>query len=170
MQGQWFADVATRAILPLFAADRDKPFALVFWSRDPDGTQHNQGDSLGTLGPGINGATSRQGVQNADHALAQILAWLDAHPDVKAATDVFVTSDHGFATISRREIDRTGRATASEAAKHDYVDATGAIDTREGDAALGLSRHRSRARSATAALRSGPAQRRYTRARSTASA
>ncbi len=25
---------------------RNKPFVLVFWSRDPDGTQHNQGDSL----------------------------------------------------------------------------------------------------------------------------
>jgi len=28
---------------------------LVFWSRDPDGTQHNQGDSLNQLVPGING-------------------------------------------------------------------------------------------------------------------
>jgi arylsulfatase A-like enzyme len=138
VQGQWFADVATRAILPLFTTDGDRPFALVFWSRDPDGTQHNQGDSLGTLVPGINGATSRQGVQNADRALAQLLAWLDAHPDVKAATDVFVTSDHGFATISRREIDRTGHATASEAANHDYVDATGAIDTPKGMLPLGF--------------------------------
>ena len=27
---------------------RNKPFVLVFWSRDPDGSQHNQGDSLNT--------------------------------------------------------------------------------------------------------------------------
>jgi len=33
---------------------RNKPFVLVFWSRDPDGTQHNHGDSS-HLTPGING-------------------------------------------------------------------------------------------------------------------
>ena len=48
---------ATRVVLPAFAA-RNKPFVLVFWSRDPDGTQHNQGDSLRVLVPGINGPTS----------------------------------------------------------------------------------------------------------------
>jgi Type I phosphodiesterase / nucleotide pyrophosphatase len=130
VQQQWFLDVATRAVLPLFAGDA-KPFALVFWSREPDGSQHNHGDSLGKLEPGINGPTSGQGVQTADRALGQLLAWLDAHPAVKAATDVFVTSDHGFATISRREIDRD-HVTASEAAKHDYIDATGTIDTAKG--------------------------------------
>ena len=30
----------------------------MFWSRDPDGTLHNQGDSLNQLTPGINGPTS----------------------------------------------------------------------------------------------------------------
>ena len=30
---------------------RNKPFVLVFWSRDPDGTQHNQGDSLNKSSP-----------------------------------------------------------------------------------------------------------------------
>ncbi len=49
--------LTTKAVLPLFK-ERGKPFALVFWSRDPDGTQHNQGDSLGRLIPGINGPTS----------------------------------------------------------------------------------------------------------------
>ena len=29
-----------KVVLPMFKA-RDKPFVLVFWSRDPDGTQHN---------------------------------------------------------------------------------------------------------------------------------
>ena len=42
-QQTWFADVATKVVLPLFK-ERPKPFALVFWSRDPDGTQHNQGE------------------------------------------------------------------------------------------------------------------------------
>jgi hypothetical protein len=49
-QQAYFADVTTKAILPMFKA-AGKPFVLVFWSRDPDGTQHNQGDSLGQLVP-----------------------------------------------------------------------------------------------------------------------
>jgi hypothetical protein len=103
VQQQWFADVTTKVLLPTFAAD-SKPFVLLFWSRDPDGAQHNEGDSLQRLDPGINGDTSKRGLQNADRCLKQLLDWLDAHPAVKAHTDVLVTSDHGFATISRREI------------------------------------------------------------------
>jgi hypothetical protein len=125
IQQQWFADVATRVILPAFAKDSAKPFVFLFWSRDPDGTQHNEGDSLGTLYPGINGESSRMGVHNADNNLRQLLDWLDANPSIKAQTDVFVTSDHGFATISRREISRTGRLAASAAAQHYYLDANG---------------------------------------------
>ena len=87
----------------------NKPFVLLFlWSRDPDGTQHNEGDSPQTLTPGINGDTSKRGLQNADHCLKQLLDWLDAHPAVEANTDILITSDHGFATISRREIASDG--------------------------------------------------------------
>ena len=147
VQQQWFADVTTRAILPLFASEPGKPFAVLFWSRDPDGTQHNQGDSLGTLSPGINGDSSKLAIQNADRTLRQELEWLDANPAIKANTNVVITSDHGFATISRREIDREGRTTASEAARHDYVGQNGQLDTEKGmlptgflaiDLALGL--------------------------------
>ncbi len=132
VQQQWFADVTTRVILPTFTASPDTPFALLFWSRDPDGTQHNQGDSLGALAPGINGDSSRLAIRNADHDLQQILTWLDEHPDVKANTDVIVTSDHGFATISRRELDRTGRPSDTEASRHDYAGPSGKIDTPKG--------------------------------------
>jgi arylsulfatase A-like enzyme len=138
VQQQWFADVTTRAVLPFVAGDPGIPFALVFWSRDPDGTQHNQGDSIGSLTPGINGPTSRQATQNADRNLGQLLAWLDARPDTKANTDIVVTSDHGFATISRREVDRSGHLTTSEAAKHAYRDATGKMDTEKGTLPLGF--------------------------------
>jgi len=120
VQEQWFTDVATKVVLPGFAAD-SKPFVLLFWSRDPDGSQHNQGDSLQNLSPGINGPTSRRGVQNADHCLQQLLAWLDAHPAVKANTDIFLTSDHGFATISRREINASGGTTGEVSAALDYM-------------------------------------------------
>ena len=49
-QQGYFADVATKVVLPMFKT-RNKPFVLVFWSRDPDGTQHNQGDSLLSVTP-----------------------------------------------------------------------------------------------------------------------
>jgi hypothetical protein len=42
------ATPATKVALPLFKA-RNKLFVLVFRSRDPDGTQHHQGDSLKRL-------------------------------------------------------------------------------------------------------------------------
>ncbi|HLI77307.1 MAG TPA: alkaline phosphatase family protein [Acidobacteriaceae bacterium] len=118
-QQQWFADVATRVLLPQFVADK-KSFVLLFWSRDPDGTQHNQGDSLQQVRPGINGPTSKLALRNADHDLKQLMDWLDAHPAVKANTDVILTSDHGFATVSRREIAADGSVTGEPSALLDY--------------------------------------------------
>ena len=119
IQEQWFADVATKVLLPKFTTD-SKPFVLLFWSRDPDGTQHNEGDSLQNLAPGINGDTVKRGLQNADFCLKQILDFLDAHPALKANTDLFVTSDHGFATISRREIAGDGTQSSEPSAVMDY--------------------------------------------------
>ena len=118
-QQQWFADVATQVLLPRFASE-PKPFVLLFWSRDPDGTQHNQGDSLQNLAPGINGGASHRALQNADRCLKQILDWLDEHPAVKANTDVLITSDHGFATISRREINAANDTTTEPSAALPY--------------------------------------------------
>jgi hypothetical protein len=111
-QQKWFADAATKAVLPAFVHS-GKPFVLLFWSRDPDGSQHNQGDSLNKLQPGINGPTSRAGVANADANLKQLLGFVAADPGLSASTDVFVTSDHGFATISRHEIDAAGHGSHS---------------------------------------------------------
>lgn len=56
VQQQYFADVTAKIILPLFK-QRQKPFVMVYWSRDPDGTQHNHGDSLNQVVPGINSPT-----------------------------------------------------------------------------------------------------------------
>jgi arylsulfatase A-like enzyme len=98
-QQAFFADVATKAVLPIFK-DRKKPFVMVWWSRDPDGTQHNQGDSLGKLIPGINGPTSLAAIKNADTDLAKLLDALKAQ-GLDADTDVIITSDHGFSTISK---------------------------------------------------------------------
>ena len=98
-QQKWFADVAALAALPIFK-ERHKPFLMVFWSRDPDGTQHNQGDSLLRLVPGINGRTSLAAIKNADANLARLLNALK-ELGLAANTDVILTSDHGFSTISK---------------------------------------------------------------------
>jgi arylsulfatase A-like enzyme len=123
-QQKWFADAATKAVLPTFAHN-GRPFVLLFWSRDPDGTQHNQGDSLNQLEPGINGPTSRAAIANADANLKQLLDYVAAAPKLAATTDIFVTSDHGFATISRREVDASGKASNSYSIGFPYVGADG---------------------------------------------
>jgi hypothetical protein len=131
VQQQYFADVTTKAILPTFVSS-GQPFALLYWSRDPDGTQHNQGDSLNLLTPGINGPTSKAAVLNADSNLKQILDYLAANPSVAANTDVFVTADHGFATISRHEVNAAGDFTKSYAAGFTYMDLTGRVEVNPG--------------------------------------
>ncbi|HEY6994051.1 MAG TPA: alkaline phosphatase family protein [Xanthobacteraceae bacterium] len=112
-QQRYFVDVATEVVLPMFKA-RNRPFVLVLWSRDPDGTQHNQGDSLNTVAPGINGATSAAAVRNADDNLKQLL---DALRELGLAddTDLFIAADHGFSTISKE-------SATSPAAKGSYAD------------------------------------------------
>lgn len=105
-QQGYFADVVSKVVLPLFK-QRNKPFVLVFWSRDPDGTQHNQGDSLNELTPGINGPTSLAAIRNADNNLKQIMDTLDRLGLAKN-TDIVVAADHGFSTISKQsETSRT---------------------------------------------------------------
>ena len=98
-QQDWFAAVAAKVLLPRFKA-AGKPFVLVFWSRDPDGTQHNQGDSLNRLSPGINGATSLAAIRNASNDLQRLRDALKAL-GLDKTTDVFVTADHGFSTRLR---------------------------------------------------------------------
>jgi Type I phosphodiesterase / nucleotide pyrophosphatase len=112
-QQAYFADVAGKIVLPMFK-ERSKPFVLVFWSRDPDGTQHNQGDSLNTLTPGINGPTSLASIKNADSNLAQLRKALDDF-GLTATTNVMIAADHGFSTISKE-------SKTSPAAKASYGD------------------------------------------------
>ncbi len=117
-QQQYFADATTKALLPLFK-DKGQPFAMVYWSRDPDGTQHNNGDSLNSLTPGINGPTVKAAVKNADNNLKQILDYLNAS-GLADDTDVFVTADHGFGTISKTVVDTSGTLSGSYAATKSY--------------------------------------------------
>jgi Type I phosphodiesterase / nucleotide pyrophosphatase len=99
VQQDYFASVTTRVILPMFK-ERNRPFVVVFWSRDPDGTQHNQGDSLNALTPGINGPTSLASIRNADDDLARLRSTL-SELGLLDSTDIIVTADHGFSTISK---------------------------------------------------------------------
>ena len=64
-------------MLPHFR-ETGKPFALLFWSRDPDMSQHNTKDSVGEMVPGINGPSGQAGTHNADAMLGELLAYLKA--------------------------------------------------------------------------------------------
>ncbi|MGI4787844.1 MAG: alkaline phosphatase family protein [Janthinobacterium lividum] len=135
-QQKYFADAAAKAVLPLFKT-RNVPFALVYWSRDPDGTQHNQGDSLNKLSPGINGPTSRAAINNADTNLAEIIQALKDNGEFDN-TDIFVTADHGFNTISHHELDTAGTVTSSYAAQQHYINAAGVNDVNAGFTPVGF--------------------------------
>jgi hypothetical protein len=102
VQQDYLTAVTTRAVLPLFK-ERDKPFVLVFWSRDPDGSQHYQGDSFNSLVPGINGPTSLAAIRNADDDLARIRLALSAL-GLLDTTDIIAVADHGFSTISKDSV------------------------------------------------------------------
>ena len=112
-QQAYMVDVATKVVLPMFK-DRNKPFVMVFWSRDPDGSQHNTGDSLNTVTPGINGPTSLAGIKNADDNLARLRKALE-DLGLAASTNIIISSDHGFSTISKE-------SKTSPAAKISYED------------------------------------------------
>src|SRR5262249_6994498 len=130
VQQQYFTDAITKAILPTFvsAPTAEHPFGLVYWSRDPDGTQHNNGDSLNSLTPGINGPTSQASIKNASNNLQQILDYLTATDDpnnpghkLVENTDIFVTADHGFGTITKSNLDATnGQKIADYASTQTY--------------------------------------------------
>lgn len=99
VQQSYFVNVTTKVILPKFK-EAKRGFMLVFWSRDPDGTQHNQGDSLNRLIPGINGPTTLKAIRNADNNLADILSAVKSL-GLEETTNIIVASDHGFSTISK---------------------------------------------------------------------
>lgn len=97
-QEVWLMKAATRIVLPHFQ-ETGKPFAMLFWSRDPDISQHNSKDSVGEMIPGINGPSGLAGTRNADTMLGELLDYLK-ETGLDKSTDVFVTADHGFATVN----------------------------------------------------------------------
>lgn len=92
-QQQYFLEMTLKVVLPAFK-EAGKPFVLVYWTRDPDGTQHNQGDGS------INGPTAMTAVRAADGALAAIEQELRALK-LYESTNIIVAADHGFSTIAK---------------------------------------------------------------------
>lgn len=68
------------------------PRLSVLWLSDPDYTQHHKG---------IGAPDTLRALRSSDDNIGAVLAALDASGE-RANTDVFVASDHGFSTISRR--------------------------------------------------------------------
>lgn len=97
-QQMYLVKMATRVVLPKFK-DSGKPFVLMFWSRDPDASQHGTKDSVGELVPGIDSPTAEEGVRDADTSLGLLRDAL-RRLGLDKTTDIFVTADHGFATIT----------------------------------------------------------------------
>ncbi len=100
IQQKYYRDIVTKVLLPHFK-EQKKPFMLLYWSSDPDGTQHSQRDSLGEFTPGINGPTSLAAIRVADDDLAAIMDTLK-ELGLDAKTNIFVTADHGFSTVSKQ--------------------------------------------------------------------
>jgi arylsulfatase A-like enzyme len=108
MQQSYLVTATTAVLLPYLKAS-GKPFVLLFWSRDPDASQHGTQDSLSALAPGINGDTAKAAVANADSNLKAILDAL-GKLGLAGDTDVFVTADHGFSTIAKGDPNGHGGA------------------------------------------------------------
>jgi arylsulfatase A-like enzyme len=105
----YLANVAAKVVLPRLARS-GRPFLLVFWSRDPDISQHNARDSVGSLTPGVDGPSGRAAIRNADETLATLVNSIH-EMGLDGTTDFFLTADHGFATIEKT-------STTSWAAQH----------------------------------------------------
>jgi hypothetical protein len=90
-----------RSVLPMFKA-RNKPFVLVFWSRDPDGSQHNTGDSLNTDHCPASTGRPRWPASRTPTTTSPSSARRSTSSGLAASTNIIVSADHGFSTISRK--------------------------------------------------------------------
>jgi hypothetical protein len=109
-----FIRLVTKVLLPRFVK-ASKPFLLVYWSRDPDKSQHGQkDDSLVGKPIGINGPTSKAAIENAGKNLQELRKTLN-ELGIEDTTNIIVTADHGFSTIDKS-------AHGSTSAGFDYDD------------------------------------------------
>lgn len=97
VQQSYFLAATTQVLIPHLKSE-NKPFALLFWSRDPDTTQHGATDSAGMLVPGINSNTDWLAIHNADNDLKGILDTLKQY-GLDKTTDVIVVAEIGRAHV-----------------------------------------------------------------------
>jgi arylsulfatase A-like enzyme len=84
-------EATTQALIgPMW--DKDVPAFSLLWLSEPDYAQH---------ATGLGSAVSLKAMKSSDDNLARVLKELAAR-GVREKTDVFVISDHGFSTISRK--------------------------------------------------------------------
>src|SRR6185437_13419903 len=124
-QNSYMLAVATKVVLPKLKA-AGKPFGFVFWSRDPDASQHGTKDSAGKLPTaqreyGINGPSAVAGVRDADDTFAGLMRALKSQ-GLDRTTNVFITADHGFSTIVKSVNRNTSKAAEFETDSGDPVD------------------------------------------------
>jgi hypothetical protein len=110
-QEVWLMKATTRIVLPHFK-ESGKPFALLFWSRDPDFSQHNTKDSW------ANTSRHQRAFGKAGTAMPTPLGRIAGGVEEQGldkTTDVFVTADHGFhrqprkpTSLSANSEDRNG--------------------------------------------------------------
>jgi arylsulfatase A-like enzyme len=81
----------TQALIGTLWKNGVPPYTLL-WLAEPDSTQH-------ATGPGS--TASLAAIKSSDNLLDRVLAELDRR-GLRASTDVFVVSDHGFSTINRK--------------------------------------------------------------------
>ncbi|HTO42238.1 MAG TPA: alkaline phosphatase family protein, partial [Rhizomicrobium sp.] len=111
---------------------------LVFWSRDPDASQHATKDGVGNVTPGINGPTAKAGIRNADNTFAGLMNALKDQ-GLADTTNVFITADHGFSTIGKTVDSRTSKAAEYDwKADGDKTESHGPVDLRSGFVAIDL--------------------------------
>ena len=129
-QQKYMMDALTHGVLPAFVdpSGDKQAFVVVYWSRDPDGTQHNEADGPGLV-PGINGPTVKLAFENVDNNLKQLLEYLRGTADpalpgkkLIETTDIFITSDHGFSAVSRGAMDMRGTMCETFATRQRYAD------------------------------------------------
>ncbi|MFT3728730.1 MAG: alkaline phosphatase family protein [Terricaulis sp.] len=99
-QQDWLSKVATDVVIP-YLQHAGKPFILLYWSPDPDNTQHSQHDSVQSLTPGVNGPTSLRAVANASSNFGRLRTAISAN-NLADTTDLVMIADHGFSTTSKQ--------------------------------------------------------------------
>jgi len=99
-QQAYMADVASKVVLPMFKA-RNKPFVLVFWSRDPRRQPATIPATASTPSPPGITRPNLDGRHQERRQTPGAIAQGARRSRPRANTNIIVSADHGFSTISK---------------------------------------------------------------------